>query len=102
MTEESHASQKHANSQEHKHELCECKEGRCSKFMKFLKIFDIYALPINFTVDNDNERISNPFGGLMSIIFILLSIVFIGNETIEMYHFERSSFFISSYRNEAT
>ena len=63
-------------------------------------MFDIYAFPINFTVDNDNSRISNPFGGLVSIIFILLSLMYLAYETTEMYEMDRTSFSISSYRNE--
>ena len=46
---------------------------------------DIYAVAINFTVDKGTKKIKNSFGAIMSIIFIILIVQYLGNEFVTMY-----------------
>ena len=69
---------------------------------KILGYIDIYSVAINFTVDPDKERVTNAFGGFMSLIFLLSCMGYVGAELTTMYRMENTSFFISNQRKNST
>ena len=70
---------------------CECVEGsseysyKKNKLQEVLCWCDIFPAPINFTVDRANKEIKNSFGGIMSIIFMIIVALYLGSELVLMY-----------------
>ena len=63
---------------------------------------DIYSFDINFKVDKNAEKINNSFGGIMSIIFICLTMSYLSQQVVIMYQMAQTSFQKSSSWREAT
>jgi hypothetical protein len=57
---------------------------------------DMYAVPINFTVDKDQKKITNTFGGIVTIIFVLATAFYMTHSLTRMYDMDRTTFIVSS------
>ena len=62
----------------------------------------MYAVPINFTVDQNQKKITNTFGGIVTIIFGLATAFYMSHSLVRMYDMDRTTFIVSSNWSEAS
>ena len=53
-----------------------------------LQNIDMYGRTVNFSIEGDADTIKDPFGGCMTLIFLLLTTAYLCNEMLVMYSLE--------------